>query len=218
MTQPAAQLRSDARRNRAALLKVGAEAFAELGYDAPVSEIARRAGLAKGTFFRHFATKEALVSAIVVDHYQRLIATIEAIERSELEGFAALKAYMYRAAEQIAPDRSFFEAAHSAGADSEEMHETSKLLDAGIGRLLEAAQREGGVRGDVRAIDIQTLVTAATNTTAPLSLASPDLWRRYLALMVDGLRAEGSHALPVPPLDVKDFPAIMAEVREGRGG
>ena len=49
-------------------------------------------------------------------------------------------------------------------------------------------------------------------------MASPDLWRRYLALMVDGLRVEGSHELPVPPLAVEDFPAIMAEVREAAEG
>src|SRR5262245_42208144 len=105
MTKPDS-VRSDARRNRAALLRVGAEAFAELGYDAPVSEIARRAGLAKGTFFRHFPTKEALVSAILADHYERLVALIEAIEASELAGVLALEAYMVRAAEQLAPDRS----------------------------------------------------------------------------------------------------------------
>jgi AcrR family transcriptional regulator len=214
MSQPADSLRSDARRNRAALLRVGAEAFAELGYDAPVSEIARRAGLAKGTFFRHFPTKEALVNAILIDHYQRLVALIEEIEATdELTGVRALEAYMERAAEQLAPDRSFWEAAHSAGSDSPEMHATSTQLDAAIGRLLSAAQREGSVRSDIQAIDIQTLVTAATNTTAPLVLVAPELWRRYLALMIDGIRSPGHRELPVAALSVEDFPDHMDKIR-----
>jgi AcrR family transcriptional regulator len=213
MTRRKRALRSDAQQNRAELLAVGAAAFAELGLDAPVSEIARRAGVAKGTFFRHFPTKDALISAILADHYVRLRALLERIEASRASGVEALVEYMLAAGAQLAPDRSFWHAAHSAGADSAEIHAASKELDAGVGRLLRRAQREGTVRGDISAIDIQTLITAATSATAPLAAVRPNLWRRYLELMIDALRAPATTPLSVPALSVEDFPKLMAQVR-----
>jgi hypothetical protein len=63
--------RADARRNRQALLEAGAGALAECGVDVQVSEIVRRAGLAKQTFFRHFPSKDALIVAILVENVNR---------------------------------------------------------------------------------------------------------------------------------------------------
>ena len=65
-------LRADAVRNRAALLAAAADEFAERGLDASVADIARRAGVGKGTVFRHFATKDDLIAAIVLDRVGEL--------------------------------------------------------------------------------------------------------------------------------------------------
>ena len=60
-------LRADAARNRARVLDAARTAFAEAGLDVGVEEIARRAGVGKGTLYRRFPTKEALVCAIFED-------------------------------------------------------------------------------------------------------------------------------------------------------
>src|SRR6478735_3733660 len=68
------KLRADAARNRAKVLEVAAEAFTELGVDAPLEEIARRAGVGIGTLYRHFPTREALVFGVYRDQIEVLHA------------------------------------------------------------------------------------------------------------------------------------------------
>jgi AcrR family transcriptional regulator len=67
-------LRADAARNRELRLTAAAEEFAERGLDASVADIARRAGVGKGTVFRRFATKDDLLAAIAIDRIETLVA------------------------------------------------------------------------------------------------------------------------------------------------
>ncbi len=60
-------LRADARRNRARVLEMAQQVFAEEGLAVPIDEIARRAGVGVGTVYRHFPTKDALFQAIIVE-------------------------------------------------------------------------------------------------------------------------------------------------------
>jgi AcrR family transcriptional regulator len=66
--------RADARRNYAAVIEAGRAAFAEHGVDASMDDIARAAGVGKGTLYRHFATKDHLIAAVLTEHFQRLTA------------------------------------------------------------------------------------------------------------------------------------------------
>src|SRR5258707_14475905 len=79
MTNPAAvkPLRSDAVRTRKLLVTAASEAFAEHGSAVSVSQIAERAGIRKGTVFRHFATKEDLLAAIVYEDMFLLVGNRE---------------------------------------------------------------------------------------------------------------------------------------------
>ena len=94
-------LRRDAEANRGRILAAAAEAFAELGLEVPVDEIARRAGVGMGTLYRRFPTKSALVEAIFEEHLGRLAALAEEGLRDDdpwrgfagfLEGTVALQA------------------------------------------------------------------------------------------------------------------------------
>jgi AcrR family transcriptional regulator len=79
-------LRADARRNRARLLQVAAEAFATGGLSVPLDEIARRAGLGPGTLYRHFPTKQALLEAVVNDRLQTLVDAARALRHADDAG------------------------------------------------------------------------------------------------------------------------------------
>jgi len=170
-----APLRADAHRNRVELLRVGAQALAELGINASTREIARRAGLATGTFFRHFPTKDDLLSAIMADHYDRMAAIATELLAGDLPPREALEAYMERAAEQIAPDRGYLQIVLMAG----HIPRRAAALDEAVGQLLARAQAEGSVRADIAASDVQMLVEAAS--------VRPELWSRYIALVLAGL-------------------------------
>ncbi len=177
--------RADAHRNREELLRAGAQALAELGIDASTREIARRAGVATGTFFRHFPTKGDLLSALMVDHCERMTALAVELAASGLPPWAALETYMEGAAEQIALDRGY---PLLAGIDDDATRAAAEVLDAAVARLLTRAQADGSIRGDIAAADIQMLVRAASATVEP--------WRRYVRLCFDGLATPAPRELP----------------------
>lgn len=193
---PGAEPRVDALRNRGALLAAAAQAFAEGGIDVSAGEIAKRAGVAKGTLFRHFPAKRDLVNEVLADRLLELAAAVSEIAATRPAGLDAVAELMSRGAELLAADRSFFEAATCAGLADERVASAKRKLAAGLDELVAAAQRSGEVRGDVTGVDIAMLMMAATNTCAPAHVLQPQLWRRYLALMIDGLRPGATSVLP----------------------
>jgi len=190
--------RCDARRNHRALLEAAAEAFAADGIEVSAGEIARRAGVAKGTLFRHFPAKRDLVTAVLVDRLLQLQLLIAEISDSRPPGLGAIAELMSRGAEVLAADRSFFDAAMRDTVAGEHLARAKLELEAALDEMVLAAQRRGEVRGDVAGVDIVMLMMAATNTCAPSHERRPQLWRRYLALMIDGLRPGGTNPLPAP--------------------
>lgn len=197
MSAPAQELRADAQRNRQLLLGAAAEAFAQGGIDVSASEIAARAGVAKGTLFRHFPTKSDLVGAVLIDRMARVREIAIEVAATRPPGLAAVGELMSRGAELIAADRSFFDAAMAAVVPSDELHREKAAFEAALDALVEAARGAGEIREDVRGIDLAMLMMAATNTTAPTQDRHPELWRRYLALMIDGLRPGATTPLVV---------------------
>src|SRR3954471_11769353 len=99
VTSPARPLRTDAARHRELLLAAAEDEFAEHGLAASVADIARRAGVAKGTVFRHFATKDDLIAAIVSDDLAALVAVAERLAAAPDPG-AALLEFLTVAAER----------------------------------------------------------------------------------------------------------------------
>ncbi|MEV1176428.1 helix-turn-helix domain-containing protein, partial [Nonomuraea sp. NPDC049784] len=83
-------MRADAVRNRRLLLDAAAAEFAEHGMDVSIARIAARAGIGKGTVFRHFATKEQLMAAILSDQLDALVARGEALFECADPGEAVL--------------------------------------------------------------------------------------------------------------------------------
>lgn len=203
LTEP--HRRHDALRNRRLLLKAAAAAFAKGGIDVPTGEIARRAGVAKGTLFRHFPTKRDLVTAVLLDRMLQLRSLIAEVAGANPPGLRAMSEVMSRGAEILAADRSYFDAAMRDAAGNERLAHAKRELEAALDELVAAGQAIGEVRGDVVGIDIAMLMMAATNTCAPARERHPLLWRRYLALMIDGLRPEAANRLPAPATSSKEL-------------
>lgn len=189
-------LRADAARNRRLLLAAAADEFAERGLDASVADIARRAGLGKGTLFRHFATKDDLLAAIVLDRIDELTALGEQLLDAADPGAALLKFLTVAADRQQQRDLSFLQEAGELNANvtraREQMFQT-------VRKLVDRAREHGAVRTDVTGTDVILLMCAPNYVTSYAPDAPPGLWRRYLSIIFDGLRPEGAHPLPHPP-------------------
>ena len=191
MTRP---LRTDAARNRRLLLAAAADEFAERGLDASVADIARRAGLGKGTVFRHFATKEDLLAAIVLDRIDELTTAGERLLDAPDAGDALLEFLTVAAHQRQQRDLTFL---HSA-LTTDVTGARTRMFDT-VHRLVDRAREHGAVRTDVTGADVILLMCAPNYVTTYVPDAPPDLWRRYLAIIFDGLRPQGAHALPHPP-------------------
>jgi AcrR family transcriptional regulator len=189
-------LRADASRNRRLLLAAAADEFAERGLDASVADIARRAGLGKGTVFRHFATKDDLLAAIVLDRIDELSTVGEELLAAADPGAALLEFLTVAAHQRQQRDLSFLQEAGDLNA--EVVGARARMFDI-VHRLVDRAREGGAIRADVTGADVILLMCAPNYVTSYVPDAPPDLWRRYLAIIFDGLRPEGAHALPFPP-------------------
>jgi AcrR family transcriptional regulator len=189
-------LRADAVRNRELLLAAAADEFAERGLDASVADIARRAGVGKGTVFRHFATKDDLIAAIVLDRVDALNAIGERLLEAADAGAALLEFLTAAAHQRQQRDLSFLQ---EAGELNPEVTRVRAQMFQTVHALVERAHKQGTVRADVTGADVILLMCAPNYVTSYLPDASPDLWQRYLAIIFDGLRPEGAHPLPHPP-------------------
>lgn len=187
-------LRADAARNRAQLLAAAADEFAERGLDASVADIARRAGVAKGTVFRHFATKDELIAAIVLDRIDGLVTAGERLLRADDPGAGLLEFLGIAADQRQQRDLTFLH-----GTAVEGMADAQQRLAATVDALVARARDHGALRDDVTGTDVFLLMCAPNYVTGYVPDAPPDLWRRYLAIIFDGLRPQGAHPLPLPP-------------------
>jgi AcrR family transcriptional regulator len=181
------QLRADAQRNLERVLRSATALFAERGCDVSVDEIARQAGVGHATVFRRFPTKDALIAAVVSKQIRELAAFVEEALAQEDAG-EAFRAFVWQAGELYARDRGLYEG-FSRCVDIREVAEAKADLNALVEQLITRAQDAGAVRSDVTADDVSTLVGSAIRGT--FSSADPQLWRRYLEVVLDGLRPPG---------------------------
>ena len=213
---PPGHLRADAAHNRRALLHAAAATFAEQGMDAPIAQIAARAGVGKGTVFRHFATKAQLVAAIFCDQLDEL-SSIGTTLLDAADPAAALSDFMTAGVELQSRDRSFCQAANGIARTDPAVRAASARLSETAEALTARARRQGTVRDDVTGADIVLLLGAACQAAAPVAAAAPELWRRYLAVIIDGLRPEGAHPLPHPAPTGAQFTAAAAAAETATG-
>jgi AcrR family transcriptional regulator len=191
-------LRADARRNRERVLEAARACFAQHGLDAQVDDIARAAKVGVGTVYRHFPTKEALLEAIAADHFDRLAASArEALEHPDAwEGFSA---FLRKSGQVQAGDRALAEV---MSAEPEVMCDAANrrpdLHDA-LADLVHRAQAAGVLRADLVPADVPMLICGVGRATLAGSKGPTMSPRRYLEIVLDGLRAPGSGALPDPP-------------------
>lgn len=192
---PSKPARSDAVRTRKALIAAASDAFAEQGIEASIAEIAERAGIAKGTVFRHFPTKEDLLAAIMGENMAVLLAAGERLSDSD-DPAGALYEFMSVAIELQAKDRAFCQVAQGQAADHPDVRRGQESLRQIADLLTDRARDSKSIRPDITGGDIMLLMSGIFQTAYPALTTEPLLWRRYLRLLFDGMQAMGADPLP----------------------
>ena len=175
-------MRADAQRNRAKILAAAHEVFAELGAEASTEEVARRAGVAIGTVFRHFPTKNDLLAALMKDLLAEVVGEVQALV-AEGDPATALFTFFENLVERSAAKKTVVEL---LDVDIQVGRQLDGLRDA-VGTLLVRAQEAGAVRDTVKLDEVMALLTA-TSHSALHSGWSADLRQRTLGIVFAGLR------------------------------
>ena len=183
--RPAEKLRADARQNNARLIAAATAAFAERGAEAPLEDIARRAGVGIGTLYRHFPTRLDLQAAVfrsqvgaVCGEGETLAATV-----SPEEAFAG---WLRALGGYLVTKRGLSHALIEAvGVESELISSCWVAMRQTTERLLAAAQQAGVIRPDVDATDVMRLVHGVSVS----SERAPERADMLMSVMLDGLRA-----------------------------
>jgi AcrR family transcriptional regulator len=199
--------RADAERNRARILAAASELFAERGLDASMPDLAERAGVGIGTVYRAFPDKDHLLGAVMAERLRWLADQVEAAVAAD-DPWEAFTDVIWKGATLHVKDRAYHQCMRAAIELPEVRVARGRTLDA-FQRLIDRAQAEGVMRDDVVAEDIPMLMAGVGLSRA----AGPGAaWERHLAVVIDGLRAQGAHPLPSRPLSRAQLDAIVREL------
>ncbi len=189
------RVRIDAQRNIDALLQAALEVFSTSGVDAPVREIAEKAGVGIGTFYRHFPQRADLVAAVFRHEIDACADAAPALA-AEHEPGEALAKWMQRYAAFLGTKRGLASALHSGNPAFETLPAYfQQRLRPALQTLLASAVAAGEVRADFAAEDLLDAVASLCRTAYD---RGPDHAQAMVALLVDGLRYGTSRSEDLP--------------------
>ena len=207
--KPCRGLRKDAERNRQRVLTAARELFAIKGMEATLNDVAHHAGVGVGTVYRRFATKEDLVEAIFEDGIAEVVELAEKALQHEnsWEGFVW---FIERQCELAATDRGLRQMIYSRAYGGDRVDCAREELVPRVYQLVERARRDGYLRPDIQHPDMPIMGLLAGTVSEWAGDVEPELWRRYLALLLEGMRNRPDiKPLGVEPLNEEQMHEAM---------
>jgi len=201
-------LRADAARNRAAILAVARDVFAEQGLEAPLEMIAAQAGVGIATLYRRFPTREKLVAAALQEKIaQYAQAAEQALEVPD--PWAGFAGFVQRICELQACDRGLGDLLSMTLSAGEQIEQLRRAANENVITLIERAKASGTLRDDFVGEDLLLLLIATAAVMQVTRADAPDAWRRFVALALDAFRCQDSPGLPEPPTTVQMTRAMV---------
>jgi AcrR family transcriptional regulator len=210
-------LRADAERNRRRLLDAAADLFARKGLGVGLDEIARHAGVGVGTAYRRFADKEELIEALFEDRLEQIPALAER-SAANADAFAGLVEFMEGAVRLQSNDQGLKELFFGSEHAVERVEAARDRILPAVQDLLARAQTAGQLRRDIGETDVALIQFMLTGLSDITLQADPEVWRRYLAIVLDGLRAPAPAELPVPALSREALDEVVWRLPTRPGG
>lgn len=187
-------LRADAARNVERILRAARDVYGEMGPDAPVEAVARRAGVGERTLYRRFPTKADLVRAALDQSIAEDLTPVIESARVAKDPLHGLTQLIEAAISLGAREHNLLTAARRAGSLTSDI---SLSLNAALGELARDGQRLGSIRADLVTDDLPRLVAMLFSVLSTMDADSGG-WRRYVALIVDAISVGERQSLPPP--------------------
>jgi AcrR family transcriptional regulator len=191
-------------------LRAAAEVFSERGLDATLDDVAHRAGVGVGTVYRRFPDKETLVGELFQDRIDTLVSVAEEASAAD-DPWTALVSYMEYMAATMAGDLGLRQMLLFATYGKDRAAYAREKMRPAVARLVARAQAAGMVRDDLSVTDVPMIASMLATAAEYASPVQPEVWRRYLALIIDGLRParDSASPLPAPALTPQEMEQVM---------
>ena len=180
--------RADAVRNRTSILEAARQLVTEQGTEVAMGEIARAAGVAVGTLYRHFPNKADLLAAVVNEYVEILAEDAQdawaRVEAGRADAAQELLEFLERALEMIARSHTAKVVARALGAEVDYAEPETRAIEA-LERLIEAGREDGRLRSDLTVSDLYILMVFYPGD------GSVGVRRRWLELIRPGLLGHG---------------------------
>ncbi|MER7930725.1 TetR/AcrR family transcriptional regulator [Streptomyces sp. NPDC096057] len=203
-------LRADAVRNRQRIIAAAQEVFAERGLRVTLDDIAHRAGVGVGTVYRRFADRDEIIEAVFEADIERLVALAgDGLNADDAwDGFVR---FIANVTEHMADNPGLREVLLDGPHGKEQIRAAHSRLTDAVTAVIGRVQEAGELRDDFEPTDfpfIHVMLGAVSLRTRDVA---PDLWKRYLTFLLDGLRPHRQSPSPLPHLALSndEFESVM---------
>jgi AcrR family transcriptional regulator len=197
-TAPDRPLRRDAARNRERILDAARQVFAEQGVNAPIEDVAKRAGVGVATLYRRFPHRSDLVaSASAAKMRDYADATEQALAFDD--PWAGFRWYVERVCEMQAADHGLTDVLTMTFPNSPELQEITDHVFRRFATLVTRAKKTGRLRKDFSTEDLPLILMANAGVLTATGDVAPHAWRRVVHVVLQGLEAPARGRLPAAP-------------------
>jgi AcrR family transcriptional regulator len=210
-------LRRDAERNRQRIMEAARELFAERGLAVTLDDVAHQAGLGVGTVYRRFRARDELVDALFEEQIRAIVGLADEALAAE-DPWEGLVHFIERVAALQAADRGLKEVLLGDTRGRDRIALMREQMRPRGEELVRRAQAAGKLRADFAASDLPLMQLMLGTVAEVVTPERKDLWRRFLWLMLDGMRADSQQPtpLPDPPLEFEALEEVMCRWRPAR--
>ena len=202
-------LRKDAERNRQRLLAAAAELFAQRGLDVTLNDVAHHAGVGVGTAYRRWANKEQLIDELFAQRLEEIVALAETALKDP-DAWHGFTSFLEGSLRMQLEDRGLKDLLSNPMLGDERVNQSRDRIAPLVEAIVERARASGDLRPEFTATDAIFMQVALHGVMDSTRATDPELYRRYLTMFLDGVRADGPRSdLPVAPLSVDQTHTVM---------
>jgi AcrR family transcriptional regulator len=211
-----AGLRVDAERNRRRIVAAAREAFAELGLDVPMEDIARRAGVGVGTLYRRYPTRADLIAAAFET---KMSAYADAAQQAlaDPDPWRGFCNYVEQICAMQADDRGFTTVLTMTFPTAKQFEVDRHRAFADFTTLIDRAKAARKLRTDFVAEDMPMFLMANAGVLTATADAAPETWRRLVGYLLQACAAPAAQPLPDPPEPRQMYRAMLRSTHPQRG-
>ncbi|MEZ5186167.1 MAG: helix-turn-helix domain-containing protein [Candidatus Nanopelagicales bacterium] len=195
--EPVRPLRRDAAANRERLLDAASELFAARGLSVTLNDIAHHAGVGVGTAYRRFNNKGEIIDALFEQQLQQ-VAAVAQDALADPDAWNGLVTFLQKALDMQFGDRGLNQIMNNPALGDVRVADARDRIAPLIEAIVERARQQGRVRPDLDQSDLIFVMVGLSAIMDSTRTIAPDLYRRYLTMFLDGIRADTTRLSPLP--------------------